>query len=87
MVFRLYSEVLWYPGRQLNIMNMLQGSSIGASAAAAHSSSEAAPTTPTGSTSSTSSAASSTGTSGNRFSSIFTGLKKDKEEAKVVDYK
>ena len=29
MVFRLYSEVLWYPGRQLNIMNMLQGSSTG----------------------------------------------------------
>jgi hypothetical protein len=36
MVFRLYSEVLWYPGRQLNIMNMLQGNSAGTTAANAN---------------------------------------------------
>lgn len=72
MVFRLYSEVLWYPGRQLNIMNMLQGASIGANAAAQASE----PSSPAPST------------TVNKFSSIFSGLKKnDKEEAKVVDYK
>jgi hypothetical protein len=38
MVFRLYSEVLWYPGRQLNIMNMLQGNSAGTTAANANAS-------------------------------------------------
>ena len=85
MVFRLYSEVLWYPGRQLNIMNMLQGSSMGNTAASASASS---------STSSMSTVASSSAdapppapSSANKFSSIFSGLKKDKEEPRVLDYR
>lgn len=77
MIFRLYSEVLWYPGRQLNIMNMLQGNSVGANHANAAPvppvpAAESAPPTPT-----------------NKFSSIFSGLKTggSGKEEKVVDYK
>lgn len=79
MVFRLYSEVLWYPGRQLNIMNMLQGSSAGttaanasanASSSSSNASTEAPPAPPV-----------------NKFSSIFSGLKKEKEEPKQLEYK
>ena len=80
MVFRLYSEVLWYPGRQLNIMNMLQGTnntpnnSIATTAAAnssANNTSEPAAPAPVV----------------NKFSSIFSGLKKEKGEEAKVDYK
>lgn len=76
MIFRLYSEVLWYPGRQLNIMNMLQGSSVGTNHANATPTppvpaAESAPPTPT-----------------NKFSSIFSGLKSNSgKEEKVIDYK
>jgi len=79
MVFRLYSEVLWYPGRQLNIMNMLQGSSTGATSATAAASASTAPTE--------GSSPAPPPPPSNKFSSIFSGLKKDKEEPKVLDYK
>lgn len=79
MVFRLYSEILWYPGRQLNIMNMLQGNSAGTNAAAANA------------TATTAAAAAAGGPDAppaapvNKFSSIFSGLKK--EEPKHLEYK
>lgn len=80
MVFRLYSEVLWYPGRQLNIMNMLQGSSTGTASATAASASAAT-------TTAADAPPPAPATAANKFSSIFSGLKKEKEEPKVLDYK
>eukprot|EP01032_Pedospumella_encystans_P028839 gene28839-32571_t len=76
MIFRLYSEVLWYPGRQLNIMNMIQGTSVGANAANANAAASPLPSPPS---------VEAAPTTSNKFSSIFSGLKKDKEE-KHVDF-
>lgn len=74
MIFRLYSEVLWYPGRQLNIMNMLNTNNSQANTTPVAPEPQSTATPPP--------------TPVNKFSSIFSGLKKkEKEEETRVDYK